>query len=50
MIKVLILKYFDKEVYSRRINHKDRLVYTIYEGGKNIDCRASLAVTVFRSQ
>ncbi len=31
------LKYFDKEVYSRRINHKDRLVYTIYESIKEID-------------
>ena len=31
------LKYFDKEVYSRRINHKDRLVYTIYEKMKEID-------------
>jgi len=25
------LKYFDKEVYSRRVNHKDRMIYTIYE-------------------
>lgn len=31
------LKYFDKEVYSRRINHKDRLVYTIYEYKEEID-------------
>jgi toxin YoeB len=31
------LKYFDKEVYSRRINHKDRLIYTIYETLKEID-------------
>lgn len=31
------LRYFEKEVYSRRINHKDRLVYTIYESDKNID-------------
>jgi len=31
------LKYFDKEVYSRRINQKDRLVYTIYEYNKEID-------------
>ena len=22
------LKYFEKEVYSRRVNHKDRLIYT----------------------
>ncbi len=31
------LKYFGREVYSRRINHKDRLVYTIYEDLKEID-------------
>ena len=31
------LKYFDKEVYSRRVNHKDRIVYTIYESKKEID-------------
>lgn len=31
------LKYFDKEVYSRRVNHKDRLIYTIYESDKTID-------------
>lgn len=31
------LKYFEKEVYSRRVNHKDRLVYTIYESDKIID-------------
>jgi len=31
------LKYFDKEVYSRRVNHKDRLIYTIYEFKKEID-------------
>ena len=31
------LKYFDKEVYSRRVNQKDRLIYTIYEGVKEID-------------
>jgi len=31
------LKYFDKEVYSRRINQKDRVVYTIYEYKKEID-------------
>ena len=31
------LRYFDKEVYSRRVNHKDRLVYTIYEADKMID-------------
>jgi toxin YoeB len=31
------LKYFDKEVYSKRVNHKDRLIYTIYEDIKEID-------------
>ncbi len=31
------LKYFDKEVYSRRVNHKDRMVYTIYENQNVID-------------
>ena len=31
------LKYFEKEVYSRRVNHKDRLIYTIYEDMKEID-------------
>ena len=31
------LKYFDKEVYSRRVNHKDRLIYTIYEKDRIID-------------
>ena len=31
------LKYFKKEVYSRRINHKDRLIYTIYEDIKEVD-------------
>ena len=31
------LKYFEKEVLSRRINHKDRLIYTIYEELKEID-------------
>jgi toxin YoeB len=31
------LKYFEKEVYSRRVNHKDRMIYTIYEGSKEID-------------
>jgi len=36
------LKYFEKEVYSRRVNHKDRMIYTIYEGLKEID------VTSFR--
>ncbi|MCD6298880.1 MAG: type II toxin-antitoxin system YoeB family toxin [Deltaproteobacteria bacterium] len=31
------LKYFEKEVQSRRVNHKDRLIYTIYEDFKEID-------------
>lgn len=31
------LRYFDKEVYSRRVNHKDRLIYTIYESLQEID-------------
>lgn len=31
------LKYFDKEVYSRRVSREDRLVYTIYEDMKEID-------------
>ena len=36
------LKYFEKEVYSRRVNHKDRMIYTIYDSLKEID------VTSFR--
>lgn len=31
------LKYFEYEVYSRRMSHKDRLIYTIYEGKKEVD-------------
>ena len=31
------LKYFDKEVYSRRVNHGDRMIYTIYEEEHTID-------------
>lgn len=31
------LKYFEKEVYSRRLNQKDRLIYTVYESLKEID-------------
>ena len=31
------LRYFDKEVYSRRVNHKDWIIYTIYESLKEID-------------
>ena len=36
------LKYFEKEVWSRRVNLADRMVYTIYEDLKEID------VTSFR--
>ncbi|MCP5052787.1 MAG: Txe/YoeB family addiction module toxin [bacterium] len=35
--KVERLKYFEKEVYSRRVNLEDRMVYTIYEDKKEID-------------
>ncbi|MEM8526608.1 MAG: Txe/YoeB family addiction module toxin [Bacteroidota bacterium] len=32
------LKYFEEqEVYSRRVNQKDRIVYVIYEKVKEID-------------
>lgn len=31
------LKYFEKEVYSRCVNYKDRMIYTIYEAPKEID-------------
>jgi toxin YoeB len=31
------LKFFDKEVYSRRVNLEDRMIYTIYEELKEID-------------
>ncbi len=32
------LKYFtDKEVWSRRVSHEDRIIYTIYEDEKEID-------------
>ena len=31
------LKHFEKEVYSRRVNQKDRMVYTIYEALQEID-------------
>lgn len=31
------LKYFENEVYSRRVNQKDRIVYTIYEHVGEID-------------
>ncbi len=36
------LKHFDTEVYSRRVNLVDRMIYTIYEDKKEID------VTSFR--
>ncbi|MBK8750848.1 MAG: Txe/YoeB family addiction module toxin [Candidatus Competibacteraceae bacterium] len=31
------LRHFEREVYSRRVNHKDRLIYTIYESSCEID-------------
>ncbi|MGK5094816.1 Txe/YoeB family addiction module toxin [Deltaproteobacteria bacterium TL4] len=31
------LKYFEKEVYSRRVNQEDRMVYTIYDDIQEID-------------
>ncbi len=31
------LKYFSNEVYSRRVNLEDRIIYTIYESIKEID-------------
>jgi len=31
------LRYFELEVYSRRVNHKDRMIYTIYEDVQEID-------------
>ena len=31
------LRYFEQEVYSRRVNQKDRMVYTIYEELQEID-------------
>lgn len=31
------LKYFDEEVYSRRVNLEDKLMYTIYEDIGEID-------------
>lgn len=31
------LKYFEKEVFSRRVNLEDRLIYTIYEEKREID-------------
>lgn len=37
------LKYFEKEVYSRRVNHKERLIYTIYEDLKEIDITSPIS-------
>lgn len=31
------LRYFEQEVYSRRVNQKDRMIYTIYEKLQEID-------------
>jgi toxin YoeB len=31
------LKFLKEEVFSRRVNHKDRMIYTIYENLKEID-------------
>lgn len=31
------LRYFEQEVYSRRVNKKDRMIYTIYEELREID-------------
>jgi len=31
------LKYFEEEVWSRRVNDADRMVYTVYEEEKEID-------------
>ncbi len=31
------LKYFDEEVWSRRVNDADRMIYTIYDEEKEID-------------
>ncbi len=31
------LKFFEEEVYSRRVNQKDRMIYTIYEEEKEVD-------------
>lgn len=36
------LKYFDGEIWSRRINKKDRFVYEIYEEDKNVIVVSSL--------
>ena len=37
------LKYFDREVWTRRVSHEHRLVYVIYSEGQQIDivsCRS----------
>jgi toxin YoeB len=31
------LKYSDKDMYSRRVNHKDRMIYAIYDDENVID-------------
>ncbi len=31
------LRHFEGEVYSRRVNRKDRMVYTIYEEEKEVE-------------
>ena len=31
------LRHFEGEVYSRRVNRKDRMVYTIYEEQKEVE-------------
>ncbi len=31
------LRYFEQEVYSRRVNKKDRMIYTVYEKLQEID-------------
>jgi toxin YoeB len=37
------LKYFDREVWSRRISHEHRMIYVIYPDGLRLDivsCRS----------
>ena len=31
------LKHFDEEVWSRRVNKVDRMIYTVYENEKEVD-------------
>lgn len=31
------LRYFEMEVFSRRVNQKDRMIYTIYESSGEVD-------------